>query len=116
MNKYLVLSLCLISLLGAARDPFSIETAAPSKNLTIRSYILNYASAETLASMLQKNYAGIEISSEPERNTLLITAEPQQHKDIQRTLQNIDTPLPQVCIEVQAIELSNNDLSENGID
>lgn len=117
MNKFWLCVALLICLGWGERDPFATELsqAQPTEILSIKTYALTYKKPETLANTLTPLYLGAVIQGDTEVKALIIRATTAQHASIKKQLQILDQPLPQISIEVQAIELNNNALQDLGI-
>lgn len=117
MNKIIIIFTCLLGFCCAERDPFATVTAvpAPSETFSIKNYALTYKSAESVSAILEHLYPGILVGYDKEAQRLLVKATAAQHISIKEQLRTLDQPLPQVLIEVQAIELNNNALQDLGI-
>ena len=112
-----MLSFLCLSLVYAERDPFMpvALTQTQTEPLILKTYNLTYTSAEIMASTLEHLYPGILVSADKDIPFIMVRANYNQHVNIKEQLKIIDQPLPQVRIEVQAIELNNNALQDLGV-
>ena len=69
-----------------------------------------------IVTVLRRMFPEAEIQFDPLRNTLIVTATPDEHRRIEEMIEQLDIYTPQITIEAKFIELIVTDIGELGID
>lgn len=94
----------------------SAEKLAPPPEVpeTI-AYRLAYGDVNQIRAAVAAAVPGIRVAVDPRTNALLITGTTAQHQDVMKVLQTLDVKIPQVVIQVHAIEISSSVLRQLGL-
>lgn len=117
MKIYYLCIVFLFCLALAERDPFVRTTVQTQlqETLDVRLYPIIYKDPLVVANTLAQLYPEAKLQGFTDSPAILVRANALQQRSIKDQLKLLDQPLPQICIEVQAIELNNNGLADLGI-
>ncbi|MDD5454674.1 MAG: type II secretion system secretin GspD, partial [Candidatus Ratteibacteria bacterium] len=103
-----------------------LDILPPPGRETIHIYKLKYANAEELAKVLsamplgkdpsQKDQKAVSISADVATRSLIITADPEDYKNIKEVIDQLDSVRPQVFLEALIADVSTDMIAELGIE
>lgn len=79
------------------------------------SYRLAYGDPNQVRAAIAAAVPGVRVAIDPRTNALLITGTSAQHEEVVKVLASLDIRIPQVVIQVHAIEVSNTALTDLGL-
>lgn len=79
------------------------------------SYRLAFGDVNQVRAAIAAAVPGIRVAVDPRTNSLLITGTAAQHSEVMGVLQSLDIRIPQVVIQVHAVEVSSSALKDLGL-
>ena len=81
-----------------------------------RVFQVKYSEAESIATLLKEQSGVKRVVTDSRSNVVIVTGNPSRFADIKALIETLDRPTPQVMIESRFVEISNQDVSQVGLD
>jgi hypothetical protein len=78
-------------------------------------YRLAFGDVNAVRAAIAAAVPGIRVAVDPRTNSLLVTGTAAQHEEVRKVLASLDIRIPQVMIQVHAIEVNRSSLTELGL-
>lgn len=91
------------------------KLAPPPETPETIAYRLAFGDVNQIRAAVAAAVPGIRVAVDPRTNALLITGTSAQHQEVMKVLATLDIRIPQVVIQVHAIEVSGSVLRELGL-
>lgn len=81
-----------------------------------RVFQVKYSEAESIATLLKEQSGVKRVVTDSRSNVVIVTGNPSRFAEIKALIETLDRPTPQVMIESRFVEISNQDVSQIGMD
>jgi type IV pilus assembly protein PilQ len=81
-----------------------------------RVFQVKYSEAESIAKLLTEQSGVNRVVTDSRSNVVIVTGNPSRFAEIKALIETLDRPTPQVMIESRFVEISNQDVTQVGMD